>query len=292
MRRFVCFVTSICLAVPLFAWNAEGHMLAAQIAYNHLNPTAKSECDSLISVVLPNADTKSNTFVTAACWADDFKSALGTGTWHYIDIPFSLDGTPTDGVAVASFDVVKAIEQSAATLTSPTETAKNKATSLRYLIHFVADVHMPLHCSTAVTASKPGGDAGGNGFYVTGTWNNLHSLWDSGGGLLSDSLSRPLSSGAHTTINNKIAGFEADYPYVATTATASSAMIWAEEGKALAEAVAYVGVTRNAAPSAAYLNTVQVTAEEREATAGHRLANLLNTIFTPTPVGVSRYELQ
>src|SRR5439155_27335641 len=99
----------LCLSHSAMAWNAEGHMIVAQIAYNHLDATAKSRCDTLIAVPLTYGSSANNTFVTAACWADDYKSSLGTAIWHYIDLPLSLDGTPTSGVATAAFDVVQAI---------------------------------------------------------------------------------------------------------------------------------------------------------------------------------------
>src|SRR5580765_574691 len=100
---------SFCFPHSVLAWNAEGHMIVAQIAYNHLDPVVRAKCDALIAVPLPYGSSANNTFVTAACWADDYKSSLGTAIWHYIDLPFSLDGTPTSGVTNASFDVVQAI---------------------------------------------------------------------------------------------------------------------------------------------------------------------------------------
>src|SRR4029077_12452659 len=91
------------------AWNAEGHMVTAQIAYDHLTPAARAACNTLIAVPLANNSPGTSNFVTAAVWADDFKTPLGTAIWHFIDIPFSLDGTPTNGVGAAAFDVVQAI---------------------------------------------------------------------------------------------------------------------------------------------------------------------------------------
>jgi hypothetical protein len=57
-------------------------------------------------------------FGTAACWADDYKNKLNTGTGHYIDLPFSLDGTSTNGFVPASFDIVQAINLAITTLQS------------------------------------------------------------------------------------------------------------------------------------------------------------------------------
>jgi hypothetical protein len=285
------FLTCLCacfsLARPALAWNAEGHMIVAQIAYNHLNPALKAQCDALIAMPVAYGSSQNSTFVTSACWADDAKSSLGTGIWHYIDLPFSLDGTPTSGVTVAPFDVVQAINLSIATLQSPSTTQSNKAVSLRYLLHFLGDIHQPLHSSTAVSASSPSGDAGGNGFSINGNWNNLHSLWDSGGGYLTDSLPRPLNAVSQSTLDAKVAAVETDYPYAPNAGTLPNPMDWAVEGRGLAETVAYVGITRNSAPSTTYLNTAQSTTEQRMALGGHRLADLLDTLFAPAPISLT-----
>jgi hypothetical protein len=280
---------SLCFwfSIPVLAWNGEGHMIVAQIAYNHLDPAVKAQCDALVAVPLQYGSSQNNTFVTAACWADDYKSQQGTGIWHYIDLPFSLDGTSISGFVPASFDVVQAINLSISTLGSGTSAQTNQATFIRYLLHFVGDIQQPLHSSTAISVSTPNGDAGGNGFYINGTWNNLHSLWDSGGGYLTDSMSRPLSSASQTTLNNKVAAIEADYPYTPNVGTIPNPMDWAQEGQALAETNAYDGVTRSSTPSSTYLNKAQATTEQRMALGGHRLADLLNTLFATNAVDLS-----
>ena len=294
MPKFLASLCAfLCLQLSVRAWNAEGHMVVAQIAYNHLNPVAKAKCDALIAVPLRTySSAATSNFVTAAVWADDFKGLLDTGNWHYINLPFSLDGTPTSGVATASFDVVQAINLSIATLQNPTITQSNQAVSLRYLLHFAGDIQQPLHCCTAVTASSPGGDAGGNGFSVNGL-GNLHSLWDSGGGFLFDSLSRPLSATSKNTLNAKVASIEADYPYNYSTnlGTVPDPMNWAQEGLSLAQTICYVGITRGATPSTSYLNTAMATTEQRMARGGHRLADLLNTIFPLSPITLTSLTL-
>ena len=268
------------------AWNAEGHMIVAQIAYNHLNPVAKARCDALIAVSLTNSAASTSNFVTAACWADDNKTALGTGIWHYIDLPFSLDGTSTSGVSTASFDVVRAINLCITNLQSPTAIQSNQAASLRYLIHFAGDIQQPLHCSTAVSAAHTGGDSGGNSFTLDSPWFNLHSLWDGGGGFLFDSVSRPLSVSSQNTLNAKVALIEADYPYNYTTnlGTIPNPLTWAQEGFNLAKTNCYVGITNSTTPTTSYTNTAQATTEQRMAQGGHRLADLLNALFPPITI--------
>ena len=282
-RFLAILLACVSLTRTAFAWGAEGHMVVAQLAYNHLDADVKAKCDSLIAVNLGTFSSNSTSnFVTAACWADDFKTQLGTSTNHYIDLPLSLDGTPTNGVPnpPETNNVVKAINQCIATLQDPTQSLVNQAMSLRYLIHFVGDIEQPLHCSTGVSAANPNGDAGGNGFIITGTWNNLHSLWDAGGGYLSDSVSRPLNATRYATITSKVAMVEAAYPYPVTTiGPIPDPMAWAQEGWGLAQTVAYVGITNGTSPTASYLATAQATSKQRMAIGGQRLAKLLTNIY-------------
>lgn len=287
-RRLISFCLWLLLPFPARAWNAEGHMVVAQIAYNHLDPAVQSRCDALIAVALPNASAGTATFVTASVWADDFRGALGSGVWHYIDIPFSLDGTPTNSFVPPTPDVVVAIRTNIMTLQSTNATIEDQATNLRYLLHFVGDIQQPLHCSTAISANTPNGDAGGNTFSLNGgSWGNLHALWDAGGGFLSDSLPRPLSAANQTFLSNKVAAIEANYPYVRNSGLIPNPLTWAEAGLALAQTNAYVGIARGTTPSQQYLNTTQVTTERLMAQGGHQLADLLNTIFAATPFSLT-----
>ncbi len=270
------------LTRTVLGWGAEGHMVVAQLAYNHLDAAVKTKCDALIAVNLGTFSSNgTSNFVTAACWADDFKTQLGTGINHFIDLPFSLDGTLTNGVPSppATNDVVRAINQCITTLQDPTQSVTNQAFALRYLIHFVGDIQQPLHCSDAVYHSQTNGDLGGNNFVITGTWNNLHSLWDNGGGFVGSSITRPFTAASYAIITSTVASVEAAYPYPATVGSIPDPMTWALEGWWLAQTNSYVGVSSNAAPSAAYLNTAQATSEQRMAVGGQRLAKLLGTIY-------------
>ena len=286
MNNFlICLCALLWLPFSVRAWNAEGHMVVAQIAYNHLNPVAKARCDALIAVSLGSFNSVgTSNFVTSATWADNFKSALGTGGWHYIDLPINanLDGTSTN-IGVDSSNVVFAINLCITNLQNPGLSQSNQAVSLRYLIHFAGDIQQPLHCSTDVSAAHPAGDAGGNLFSITSVnWGNLHSLWDSGGGFLFDSLSAPLTTANQNTLNAKIALIEAAYPYnYDTNRTIPNPMAWAQEGMNLAKTNCYVGITNSTTPTTNYLNTAMATTEQRMAQGGHRLADLLNTLFPP-----------
>lgn len=263
-------------------------MVVAQIAYIHLDAAVRNRCDALIAVAVSNSSSANSNFVTSACWADDIKSFTSAySNWHYIDLPFSLDGSSTNNFVPPTFDVVQAIRTNIITLQSTNATLTDQATSLRFLLHFVGDIQQPLHCSTAITASSPGGDAGGNGFSISGTPSNLHSLWDSGGGYLSDTLGRPLSAASKTTLSNKVSAVEAAFPYSPNPGTIPNPMTWANAGLVLAQTNTYVGITRNTSPTTIYLNTTQATTEQLMAQGGHRLADLLNTLFAANPFSLT-----
>ena len=118
------------------------------------------------------------------------------------------------------------------------------------------------------------------GFIFRQRPNCRRRVWDAGGGYLTDPLSRPLSSASQSTLDNKVASIEAAYPYMPNAGRIPDPMNWAQQGLELAEMVTYVGIALNTTPSGTYLNTVQATTEQRMATGGHRLADLLNTLFT------------
>jgi S1/P1 Nuclease len=265
------FLTALCacfcLLQPALAWNFQGHQVVAQIAYDHLDPEVKTKCNALLTIAAPCGNS-STSFVTSSTWADQ-RCESGTSPQHYIDIPISLDGYPTNSVVDDPVNVVTAIQQHIATLQNPAATSNSQATALRYLLHFVGDIQQPLHCSTGVTTNQPTGDAGGNGFSLGSGNGNLHSFWDGGGGYLNGGAS----------VSSNAAEVEALYPYTLSVGSIPDPMDWATESWNIARTNTYVGVTRNTAPSADYINSTQATTKQRMAIGGQRLAKLLNTIF-------------
>ena len=55
------------------------------------------------------------------------------------------------------------------------------STAMRLLIHYVGDIHQPLHATSRVDNQYRQGDRGGNSFPlpIKDGVKNLHSLWDS-----------------------------------------------------------------------------------------------------------------
>ena len=200
LRSSAAILTAVVLsALPkqAVAWGAMGHMLVAQIAFDNLAATTKSSVAPFISE-LATYYPKSPDFVTAAVWADDLKGLSENieSVLHYIDIPVVRGGVPSTPALNVSCNPW-AIDQAVATLSSSAAVSLDRARQLRFLLHFVGDLHQPLHASSlfSVDFPAPDGDIGGNLYFISGVSSrNLHSFWDSGLGFWSQNLVRPLNA--------------------------------------------------------------------------------------------------
>jgi len=298
-RRLFTFRTaigllSIVLLMPSVSlgWGAGGHMMVASIAFKRLNPRAKAKANELLRIKIdPAAVTaKSTNFVNAAHWADDLRPFAQFDHFkslHFIDHPFSTDGTALPAGQPEPDNIVKALEDNVNIL--KTSTDKNaQAQALRFIIHFVGDIHQPLHCTARVTSANAKGDAGGNlvsikipGPNGTLKTTNLHSYWDGGiGGFPKTGPNfapPPLSQiGPATVIAIKgnpatASGVNLNDPFNYTA--------WAEESFNLAKSTAYKGMTNGVKPNAAYNAAATKVVRKRVAWGGYRLAALLNSIW-------------
>ena len=97
--------------------------------------------------------------------------------WHFVDYPFSGDGTPLPTVPSPNAET-EILDFSKALSSDKSESIKSY--DLTWLIHLVGDIHQPLHCVTRVTKIHPDGDAGGNQvkIHTTDGDGNLHACWD------------------------------------------------------------------------------------------------------------------
>jgi hypothetical protein len=236
-------------------------------------------------------------FMIAATWADQIKgdnlhqadgpeggnrpptdgtAALNIGYsdlamhkyWHYIDLPFSTDGTP-----LRNPDVPNAKTQIAAfrlVLASNSPDAL-KSYDLVWLLHLVGDVHQPLHCAARFTKSLPKGDDGGNGVIVCDPQcgRRLHAFWDGLLGTSSD-LKNAITVGQNLPKAN------------AVLANNLNIEEWIEESFKLAQTNVYREPTigPGSGPfllTSSYRNAAKRLAAERVALAGARLAKILNS---------------
>lgn len=280
----------LCTPLTSHSWGAGGHMMVAQIAFARLNPRAKAQVKALLALPINPAaiSSQSKDFVNAAHWADDLRPFPEFDSFkelHFIDTPFSTDGTalpslPTPNIVTALEDNVNILK---------TSTDKNaQAQALRLIIHFVGDIHQPLHCATRVDKANPEGDRGGNLVSImipekNGQLkkSNLHSYWDSGTGAFPPTgpnfAPPPLKQ-----IPAAAARARAGNPASARAVGLKNPLNfsgWADESFELAKTVAYKGITNGGRPTAAYKRKALQVANQRVAWGGYRLAALLNSIW-------------
>jgi hypothetical protein len=271
-------------------WGAGGHMMTAQIAFDRLNPRAKAQVKALLEIPINPADVsrRSKNFIHASHWADDlrpFPEFDSLKPLHFIDIPFSTDGTPLPSTATPN--IVTALEENLNILKTSTD-QNERAQALRLIIHFVGDIHQPLHCATKVDSAHPEGDRGGNllKIKITGSngqpkTTNLHSYWD--GGLTTfpptgPNFSPPPLSQIPAAAARAKAGNPATDPNLHLDDPFNFQM-WADESFALAQDVVYKGISNNGRPTTAYKTKGVKVARQRVAWGGYRLAALLNAIW-------------
>src|SRR4051812_1298665 len=165
MRASIPLILCLASAGQAFGWGCQGHEMIALIARAHLSPVASSAVDKLLgrNPIDPNLDRyckdrPADLMADAATWADDTRKADRTGHWHFIDIPLTAargagrdQWCPPVGPPVEGEDrsgcVLSAIEYEWAILRDRKRGPRERARALRYIIHFVGDMHQPLHDS-------------------------------------------------------------------------------------------------------------------------------------------------
>ncbi|HEV2829275.1 MAG TPA: S1/P1 nuclease [Pyrinomonadaceae bacterium] len=277
----------LCVPSLSLGWGAGGHMMVASIAFKRLNPRAKAQVQELLArPINPAAVTaKSKDFVNASHWADDLRPFAEFDSFkplHFIDMPFSIDGTPLPAGQPEPDNIVKALQDNVEILKTSTD-KDAQAQALRFIIHFVGDIHQPLHSATRVSSANPDGDRGGNlvSIKVGGKKTNLHSYWDSGIGRFpktGPNFAPPPLSQIGPAAATAMAGNPATDPKVKLNEPLNFSG-WAEESFALAKSTAYKGMKNGVTPSAAYNTKARKVARQRVAWGGYRLAALLNSIW-------------
>lgn len=181
---------AVALAGPAFAWGDLGHQVTALIAYQHLNAKARTALDVLLA-----SDTDSLTppdFASRTTWADRYRTThRETAPWHFADIeidsgdlsaacfgfpPLAAGQPASQGPSQDC--VINKIDEFTVELSNPQTPAAERLLALKFLIHFIGDMHQPLH-------SSDHNDKGGNCVGLSppspdGQETNLHAYWDVG----------------------------------------------------------------------------------------------------------------
>ena len=300
---------------PALAWGCKGHQTVALIAERHLtaeahqlveklleenpvDPQIKRYCGSAIRDLLADGST----------WPDDARNERKTGPWHYIDIPRGAPRRPLEEYCGAQGCVTKAIAEQWAVLKDRHAEPRKRAEALRYVVHFVADLHMPLHAST-------NNDMGGNCVPVhylrrrphqshDSFSPNLHAIWDTA------ILERDMEGADPAEFADyleEVSGGELEQWQKAGIHIED----WTWESHELAESLAYTELKpmvpvespvsvhscaddnhigerlfrMQLTAGQAYQDAAAAVVEKRLAQAGVRLAMILNDVAKPSPAG-------
>jgi hypothetical protein len=179
---------ALLVAGPVVAWSALGHKLVGALAQRHLTPAANAEVARLL------AGEPDPTLAGVATWADTMRDSdperfKQTSRWHYVNLSsdscrYAPERDCKDGQCV-----IGAIAAQRAILADRSQPLAARRDALKFIVHFVGDVHQPLHANAR-------NDQGGNKYqislrtdiapeayardrYVDGVMGtNLHSVWD------------------------------------------------------------------------------------------------------------------
>jgi len=172
-----------------WGWGCKGHQTVALIAEKQLTPQARQFVEKLLAENPIDLQLKRycggatrDLMADASTWADDVRGTAKNGPWHYIDIPRGAARGPVGPYCGDGGCVTQAIADQLAILKDKNADPHKRADALRYIIHFVGDLHMPLHATS-------NNDEGGNCVPVRyfRRWPqehhdsytpNLHSVWD------------------------------------------------------------------------------------------------------------------
>lgn len=271
-RRAFFLVFLLLLAPLALSWSALGHRLVGELAQRHLNPTARAEVDRLL------AGEPDPTLAGVADWADRLRDTdparfKQTQAWHYINTPEGTCDYKPERDCPNGNCVIGAIEKQRAILADRRQPLEARRDALKFIVHFVGDVHQPMHASNK-------NDKGGNGYqislrtdlqpeayarknYVDGIMGtNLHSVWD------------------YYILGSKKLELS---PYAAKL----DALPWPPQAPATMDPAAWAGEScrlidsRRLYPDGhkldiAYLDAQRPLAEQRVRQAAYRLASLLN----------------
>jgi hypothetical protein len=185
-RALILAVLAALASSHAAAWGDAGHKVTALIAYRHLGAKARSSLDAMLAGDLDPLTPKD--FASRATWADKYRIAhRETAAWHFVDIEIDnpdlatacfgfppLAPGPWASQGPSQDCVVNKIEEFTLELQNPATPPAEKLLALKFLIHFIGDLHQPLHAADHQ-------DKGGNCVGLKPAQDrqtNLHAYWD------------------------------------------------------------------------------------------------------------------
>lgn len=262
--RWAAVAGLLLLSSAAFAWRDTGHQAVALIALQRLEPAQRARLEAILK-----GDPEMGDLLDAAVWPDRHRRRPDR---HYVN--FILGASKRRGEPPVGENVITAIEELKQIVRDRRGSAIEQAEALAELIHFVGDIHQPLHTTARVCPAAPNGDRGGNDFLLRGKYRNLHSLWDNAFALVS-----PL-----TTPQDLAADLMRQHPdsRLRKQLAVTDPRRWAIEGYEICRRQVYRLDDKGPEPTlppAKYERAAERTARTRLALAGYRLGDLLNEVL-------------
>ncbi|WP_423141852.1 S1/P1 nuclease [Parablastomonas sp. CN1-191] len=287
LTAIIAAVAAVWLAlspVPALAWGSYGHRTTAEIAMANVKPETAARIRALLAVQKQLGTPKCpvHSLADAATWPDCLRGDAWrwayTFPWHYqtenVCKPFDPKSDCANGNCVSA-----QIERNLRLLSDRTLPSAQRLEALAFLVHFIGDIHMPLHSGDAA-------DAGGNavkGSYGIAPGTNLHSIWD---GALAE---RAISSAVPPLVRR--------YPAEERARLSGGTVAdWGRESWTLAKTIIYPRLMKDGDPCLAGASKATALAwseadieagipivRERIVEAGLRMARLLDEALSGPP---------
>ena len=243
-------------------FGSDGHRIAGQVAEPYLCEGARLEIDRFGEGV---------SLAELGLWADRIRtqpSRDDSGPWHYVNIAddasFDAYRSPPEG------DALWAIAHFRSRLRDESLTRNRRAQALKFLIHFVVDLHQPLHVGRR-------SDRGGTNteVFLGEKRISLHRFWDT---VALRENERPVARYARNVLAMAM--------LLAAEHRFSPPRQWAAEGLSLRSLVyGFDPKTRRLEED--YLQLASDLVQLRLAQAGLRLADQLNDVFCRPSISLS-----
>jgi hypothetical protein len=266
---------ALCLLVPLplLAWGDLGHRITASVAERQLGKNSP-ELKAALKML------KKQHLADVAVDADALRNQLGTShtaEWHFVDIPLSSSSFDPARDCALSDCVIARIDEFRKILADPKEKPLRRQEALLYLIHFVGDLHQPMHCE--------GDDRGGN---------DLHVTFDGGGHVPGNDKGNKKSDNLHFVWDVSLLAWQelGEQSYVKhlfddtlngrdpATLAGGTTLDWAMESHTAAQGAQ---VPNGKDLDAAYFDTNAEVADERLLLGGLRLARVIKDALKQSP---------
>lgn len=146
------------------AWGGTGHEVICEIAFQELTDETRIEVQRLTDL-----DAEFDTFAESCIWAGRSRKRAPD---HFINVPRDLAVITTDECPLAETCLFSAVKEDLERLSDKSRPDQERLNALKFLAHWVGDIHQPLNVSFL-------DDRGGNSIFAGGKCSgNFHSVWD------------------------------------------------------------------------------------------------------------------